>query len=518
MGGKRTHHQDPLLQASALIGIHSLVHIYLAAQRIILPVRSMQQRPAPLSQSKTSLVKVQDTQRVLLLRLRIDEGVVGVDIEPGLARGKAGIRAVRPLHRRPRRIPRGDMDAGQSALDGFPQIERVVGILCRHIEIFVDGTERNIRHSQFLSLIQERRPSLQNIARRQHRTRGFPVLNTPVAVHYARVVMVLQIQSEPRSALQPVLPLPECALEFAEPESVIHVLCHKAVCKNGVELDQHIQHTMAAAYIGEGCLNGGKRRLSDLHGTVLQRHISEFLQVLIEIRAVLVKGQTVDRRHEGPAVGQFRYFRNEIDNVLSETVHAQIQPKAHDVLDLFTDFGIVHVEIGLFFGKNVQIVLSSLLVILPGKAFELAVPVVGRKFGLPFEMRVTPDVVIAVRIVLALAALDKPRVLIGRVVDHQIEQDFEAEFVGAVQHLLKLLQSAVVRMDVLVIRNVIAVIRVGRRIDRTEPDSVHAERLDVLQFVVDTVQVADPIPVSVAEAPDPYLVKRHLSEIKLLFI
>ena len=118
MGGKRTHHQDPLLQASALIGIHSLVHIYLAAQRKILPVRSMQQRPAPLSQSKTSLVKVQDTQRVLLLRLRIDEGVVGVDIEPGIARGKAGIRTVRPLHRRPRRIPRGDMDAGQSALDG----------------------------------------------------------------------------------------------------------------------------------------------------------------------------------------------------------------------------------------------------------------------------------------------------------------------------------------------------------------------------------------------------------------
>ena len=237
----------------------------------------------------------------------------------------------------------------------------------------------------------------------------------------------------------------------------------------------------------------------------------------MQVGPVLVEGKAVDRRHKGPAVGQLRHLGDEIDHVLSEAVHAHIQPEAHNTLDLFADLGIVHVEVGLFFGKNVQIILSSLLVVLPREALELAVPVVGRELLLPFKARIPPDVVIAVRVVLALAALDEPFVLIRGVVDHQIQQHLEPELVCAVQHFFELVQRSVVGMYVFVIGNVISVIGVGRWIDGAEPDAVHAQALYVFELVIDAVQVADPVPVSVAEAPDPDLVKGHLSEIELLF-
>ena len=353
--------------------------------------------------------------------------------------------------------------------------ERVVGVLGRHIVVLVDGIECEIGHAELLPLVQERRPPLQNIARRQHGSRFFPVLQASVAVHDARMVVVLQIQREPRFSLQPVLPFPEGALEFTQPETVIDILRHEAVREHRVELDQHVQHAPAPADIGQGRFHCGKRRLADLYGPVLQRDLAELFKILVQVRPVFVKRQAVDRRHEGPSVGQVRDLGDEIDDILPEAVHTHVQPEAHDALDLLPDLGVVHVEIGLFSGKNVQIVLFSLIVVFPCKPLELAVPVVGRKLLLPFKARVPPDIVVAVGIVLSLAALDEPGVLVGGVVDHQVEQHLEAQFMGSVQHSFELFQGAVVRMYVLIIGDVVAIIRVGRRVDRAEPDAVHSE-------------------------------------------
>ena len=87
-----------------------------------------------------------------------------------------------------------------------------------------------------------------------------------------------------------------------------------------------------------------------------------------------------------------------------------------------------------------------------------------------------------------------------------------------VQHLPELLQRPVVRMDIFVIGNVIAVIRIGRRKDGAEPDPVHPQGFDIVKFFIDSVQISDPVSVPVAEAPDPDLVKRHFPEIELLFL
>ena len=73
MGGKRTHHQDPLLQSVAFICILPLVHEYFAAVREVFPVRSEKERPAVLSERQAPPVEIQNAERVPFLRPGIDE-------------------------------------------------------------------------------------------------------------------------------------------------------------------------------------------------------------------------------------------------------------------------------------------------------------------------------------------------------------------------------------------------------------------------------------------------------------
>ena len=65
-------------------------------------------------------------------------------------------------------------------------------------------------------------------------------------------------------------------------------------------------------------------------------------------------------------------------------------------------------------------------------------------------------------------------------------------------------------MYVHIVGDVIAVIGVGRGIERREPYRVHVEALDVVELAQHAPEVADTVAVAVAEAARPYLVYRHL--------
>ena len=142
------------------------------------------------------------------------------------------------------------MDALETALHRVLEEESIVGVLGCHVNVLVDRVERDIGHAQLLSLIEERRATLQDVAGCQHGAGRPPVAETSVAADDAGMIMVLQIEREPGLALQAVLPSAERPLELAQPESVVNVFGHEAVREHGVELDQHIQHAVLPAYIG----------------------------------------------------------------------------------------------------------------------------------------------------------------------------------------------------------------------------------------------------------------------------
>ena len=209
-------------------------------------------------------------------------------------------------------------------------------------------------------------------------------------------------------------------------------------------------------------------------------------------------------------VRQALFFGDKRDYVLPEAVHPFVQPEAHDFFDFLAHLGVIHVQIGLLLGEQMQIKFVYIIVILPGAALKDAGPVVGRQELMALSAAGAPVIVVVVGVILPLAALLEPHVLIGGVVHHQVHEHPHPPLVGAVQHLFEHLQVAVVRVDIHVVGNVIAKVRVGRGVERREPYGVHVQALDIIQLGQHAPKIADAVAVAVAEAARPDLIDGHL--------
>ncbi len=388
-------------------------------------------------------------------------------------------------------------------------VEGVISVNGRHVLILVNGAEPDICHANLLPLIDERRPLLEQVTGRQHRTRFAPVFLAPVPADHSRMVVVFQIQGVPPLPAQGKLPLGKSPLELRQGEGQMDVLCHEAVRHHGVELDHHIEYPVLPRQIPEGGLHRGHRRFPNLHSPIFESDFPEFPQVSHKIRAVLVIRKSVDDGQKRDAVRQAGGFGDKGDDVFPESVHAKIQPEFQDLFYFLADFGISHVQIRLFFSKNMQIILVQALVILPGAAFEQARPVVGRYPFSVDDLALAPVIVIMIGIVIAFFAFDEPLVFVGSMVDDQVHKDFHASFVSTVQDFLKDAKIAEIRMDIHVIGDVVSIVGVGRRINGREPDGVGAKALDIVKLAEHAPQIADPVAVSVAETAAPDLVYDH---------
>ena len=164
-----------------------------------------------------------------------------------------------------------------------------------------------------------------------------------------------------------------------------------------------------------------------------------------------------DRQRE--AVGQTLGLGYEGDNVLAESVNAHIEPEAHDILYLLAHLGVIHIEVGLTLGKEMQIILIEILVILPCGTREGRKPVVRRLLAALFA--IAPEIIIVIWIILALHALNKPPMLIRGVVYDKIHYDLHAPCVNSLKQLFELIKSAVLLGNVPVIGYVVAHILLG---------------------------------------------------------
>src|SRR5919202_5590720 len=110
------------------------------------------------------------------------------------------------------------------------------------------------------------------------------------------------------------------------------------------------------------------------------------------------------------------------DGVEPETVLAQVEPEAYRVPHGVLDFGVAPVEVRLFLEETMIIILAGRRVQLPGRSAEGGDPVVRGTAAIP----IAPDVPIALLVIAVGAGLEKPGVLVRRVVEHEIEDDADA--------------------------------------------------------------------------------------------
>ena len=145
------------------------------------------------------------------------------------------------------------------------------------------------------------------------------------------------------------------------------------------------------------------------------------------------------------------------DGVHPEPVHPFFDPPFHHRKDFFPKLGVGPVEIRLFFGKQVIIILSALGDIFPCAAAEYGCPVVGlfSVFGVP------PDIIITFFIAAGRFGHFKPGVFIRRMIDNQVHNNPDAALMTLQAQLVPILHAAEFLHNLLVIGDIVAVIVIG---------------------------------------------------------
>ncbi len=149
-----------------------------------------------------------------------------------------------------------------------------------------------------------------------------------------------------------------------------------------------------------------------------------------------------------------------------------------------------------------EIIHPSGLVPFPGRTGEDASPVV----GLAAVDRLPPDVVVPLGVVPRRTAFQKPRVLVGGMVDHQVHHQLQPPLVRRRQQVFEILHGAKLIHDRPVIGDVIAVVVVGGLVNRAHPDHVYPQLPDIVQLALHPAKIADAVAVAVAERAGIHLV------------
>src|SRR3990172_641329 len=97
--------------------------------------------------------------------------------------------------------------------------------------------------------------------------------------------------------------------------------------------------------------------------------------------------------------------------------------------------------------------------------------------------------------------------LIGSVVEDEIEDDAETARVRAVEEALEIVERPVLRRDARVVGHVVPAIELRRGVVRRKPEGVNAEVIQVIQPRHDAREVADAIPIPVRKTARVDLIK-----------
>src|ERR1700723_974711 len=85
-------------------------------------------------------------------------------------------------------------------------------------------------------------------------------------------------------------------------------------------------------------------------------------------------------------------------------------------------------------------------------------------------------------------------------IQNKIHDDADVVLLRFLREMLEVFQGSIHRVDIFVIRDVIAEIELRRWITRRNPNGIHAEVFQVIEFRGDAVEVADAIAIAVGEA------------------
>ena len=149
------------------------------------------------------------------------------------------------------------------------------------------------------------------------------------------------------------------------------------------------------------------------------------------------------------------------NGVEPQTVDAHVQPEIEHLLHGLVHRRVIEIQIRLVRIEAMPVIRLRHRIPRPVRSLEIFED--DPRF-LVFLRRIAPDIEIALRRSRRSAPrFLEPRILIGGVIDHQLGDDAQPALVRRREKRLEILQRAVVRIDVVIIGDVVAIIAQRRR-------------------------------------------------------
>ena len=194
-----------------------------------------------------------------------------------------------------------------------------------------------------------------------------------------------------------------------------------------------------------------------------------------------------------------------VQRIEPEAVDAALQPETGYRQQRVLHGTIMDVELRLLLQERVHVVLAPPRIPGPGRAAEHRLPVVGRR---AVGLRIGPDVPVGPVAVAARPAVAEPAVMVGCMGIDLVDDDFQAQCVGPRHQGIEIRQRAEHRIDIAIVRYVIAEIAHRRCEERRYPDRIDSQPGDIIQPLRDPGKIADAIAIAVLEAARIDLVDR----------
>jgi hypothetical protein len=192
------------------------------------------------------------------------------------------------------------------------------------------------------------------------------------------------------------------------------------------------------------------------------------------------------------------------NGVEPEAVHAHVEPVVHRREHGLEHPRIVEVEVGLVAEEAVPVVLLRDRVPRPVRRFRVGED--DARAGVLVRV-VAPHVEVALGAALGRAPRRlEPGMLVRGVVDDELGDHAQPAGVRLLHEALHVLARAVGRMHVLVVGDVVAVVEQRARVERHDPDRVHAQVADVVELVGEAAEIPDAVAVRVEERLHVHLV------------
>jgi hypothetical protein len=158
-----------------------------------------------------------------------------------------------------------------------------------------------------------------------------------------------------------------------------------------------------------------------------------------------------------------------MDRVHPEAGYAELDPEAHDLEDLGLHLRVRRVEIGLKIVEAVEVPGFRLAIVAPGR---LLYPRKDHALVGVLRLALGPDEPVAQRRVGVTARFSEPGMLVGGVVDDEVDEHPNATLFGGMGEFDEIAQRAVGRVDAVIVGDVVAVVFAWRGLERLSHNAV----------------------------------------------